>query len=186
MKQIKFSIIILIFIISLSSCVYYKGMPKEWTNQVSEIENCEVFNGNYALSHDNEGLTNNRDYNDLRYFQNDPIYGYQRVRIGWVTSINISITDAEVTIKFYSNKKFVHESIFNKELFECKENTLILKIKNYYVVENIVSGYFIPTITLYKTKSAEVIVKRKETTVGTCLLVPVVAGHNSWFKLRKI
>jgi len=160
-------------------------MPKGWKNQVSKIENCRCFNGRYALSYDNKGLlSENREYNDLIYFQNTPDRGLKE--LPWLTSISIKVTDVDVTINLFSYGELVHKSNFKKGSFECKNNTLILHLEDEYKAEDIVQFYFVRTITLYMAISDEVFVKSQYSGIGTIALVPAVTGENKWFKLRKI
>lgn len=169
----------------LCSCVYYKGMPSDWKNQVSEVTDYTQFNGTYVLSDDNESLYECYDYNDLRYLQNTSLYSRYSPSFSWFTSINIDVTDDLVTIKFYSEDKLAHQTQFNKNAFKFKGNALILNMKNQTESGGMVAATVLPTVKIYKGNSNELIVKRKETLLGTIVIIPAVSGQNIWFKLKR-
>lgn len=132
---IKVIVVIFLLVISLSSssCFYYKSMPKDWKSQTSNAENVAMFNGSYKLSDDNESLSDEYEYNDLRYFQNTVIYGLQLVYIPGLTSVNICATNNEVHVSLFSGKDMVHDSYFKKGSFDFKNGILTLDLKNQFV-----------------------------------------------------
>lgn len=186
----KSAIVALLLLISLgsSSCVYYKGMPKEWRTQQLKAENLEAFTGHYKLSLDNASIWKGEDYNDLRFFQNTSIYGRNLVKIRNLNGINICTTNGGVNIGFLVDGTPVYENFFDKQSVEFKSGALKLNLKNQFEADG--SGFVtmcnMPTIIMYKTSSDDVLVCRKETMIGTVfVVVPVITGQNYWFKLNR-
>ncbi len=186
MHKVIVVIFLLVISLSSSSCFYYKSMPKDWKSQISNTENVAMFNGSYKLSDDNESLSDEYEYNDLRYFQNTVIYGLQLVYIPGLTSVNICATNNEVHVSLFSGKDMVHDSYFEKGSFDFKNGILTLDLKNQFVGGGLCMGYFAPSITMYKTTKDEVIVRQKETAVVAIIVVPAITGQNYWFKLKRI
>ena len=183
------TVALLLFIsLSSSSCMYYASMPKEWRGQRSEAENLEAFNGDYKLSLDNPSVWTGKKYNDLRYFQNTSVSGRWKVVIPGLTSINICATNAGTNVRFFDDEKLVYENFFDKQSVELKNGALELNLKNQFEADG--SGFVticnMPTMTLYKTTNSTMLVRRKETIIGTVFVViPVIAGANYWFKLEQ-
>ena len=173
-------------VLLLSSCVYYRGMPKDWTDQVSEVHNFGVYNGTYVLHDDNESLQMENDYNDLRYLQNISLYSVDSIKFPWLTSITLNASEYGVFIKFYSGERLVHQSRFKGDDFKLKNNVLTLNMNNHTEHGGLVALYMAPVVQIYKGVENELIVKRKETGAGTVCIFPAIAGQNLWFKIRKV
>lgn len=177
---------VLAICLSTSSCFYYKSMPKDWREQVSEAENISMFNGRYELTNDNKSLSDEEKYNDLRYFQNTIIYGLQRIYIPGLTSVDICTTNGEVHIALFSGKELVHETHFKKRSVEFKNGILTLDLKNQLYGGGLCMAYEAPKITLYNTTNNEIVVRQRQTLIGTAIIIPITGGQNYWFKLKRI
>lgn len=186
MNKVIAAISLFVICLSSSSCFYYKSMPKDWAAQTSSVENVAMFNGRYKLTDDNKSLLDDKDYNDLRYFQDTVIYGVRRVYIPNLTSVGICTTNSAIHLALFSGKELVHETHFKKRTAEFKNSTLKLNLKNQSAVGGLCQEYNAPTVTLYNTTNDEVIVRYQETLIGTAIIVPVIGGQNYWFKLKRI
>lgn len=184
----KIIVAALLFTISFttSSCFYYKSLPKEWKSQICAAENIASFNGRYKLSDDNESLSDDEEYNDLRYFQDTVIYGVHRIYIPNLTSVGICTTNNGVHVELFREKKLVHETHFETKSTEFKNGALKLDLKNQSAAGGLCQEYNAPTVTLYNTTNDEVIIRYQETFIGTAIIVPVIGGQNLWFKLKRI
>ena len=152
----------LLFLPIISSCVYYKGMPSAWEKEVATISDCQSFSGFYRLSSDNESLSNGRDYNDLRYFQNTQIYGHGRVLLEDLDEIKIDAGETEINITFYRRNEAIHKTTFNKESYECNKSSLLLALENQSAGGGLAAAYILPSITMYKASTDGIFVKYKE------------------------
>lgn len=175
----KIILLALISILALfsSSCFYYKDMPEEWAGQIVEIDNCTIFDGDYAVFFIPKYLKKIFRLNQL-----DKEIG----ELDYVDSLNIQVNSNEVIIKFYIDEKLIGLSRFDKGSFECRNDTLRLNLKGELGIEYIFIGSTARNLILHKSKSDEVYCEKKETLIGLTCFLPTIGGDSEWFKITKI